>query len=203
MRHGSPMSPEWFSLCSESVTSGGCEKTERNNECWVIEVIGQDWSSEVVALFLEDWELGRVALSCHTATDLLCQETRHECWVRSESPGTSFAVITVPMKFSCGAVTATKVFLSLWTGCDLLSWVCLSVSPNLMQLKHGESWERGRPFPFQCHFRASSLEVKRRKCTSWRSLMTSGELVEHKRSSMGSCHCRYGATSPASQIIVK
>ena len=25
------------------------------------EVIGQDWSSEVVALFLEDWELGRVA----------------------------------------------------------------------------------------------------------------------------------------------
>ena len=29
-----------------------------------VEVIGQDWSSEVVSLFLEDWELGRVALSC-------------------------------------------------------------------------------------------------------------------------------------------
>ena len=34
------------------------------------EVIGQDWSSEVAALFLEDWELGRVALSCHRAMDL-------------------------------------------------------------------------------------------------------------------------------------
>ena len=29
-----------------------------NNECWAMEVIGQDWSSEVVTLFLEDWELG-------------------------------------------------------------------------------------------------------------------------------------------------
>ena len=36
-----------------------------------VEVIGQDWSSEVVALFLEDWELGTVALSCHMAMDLL------------------------------------------------------------------------------------------------------------------------------------
>ena len=36
------------------------------------EVIGQDWSSEVAALFLEDWEHGRVALSCHRAMDLLC-----------------------------------------------------------------------------------------------------------------------------------
>ena len=58
-----------------------------NNECWAIEVIGQDWSSEVVALFLEDWELGRVALSCHMAMDLLCQEMRDACWVSSESVG--------------------------------------------------------------------------------------------------------------------
>ena len=34
---------------------------EHKNECRAIEVIGQDWSSEVVALVLEDWELGRVA----------------------------------------------------------------------------------------------------------------------------------------------
>ena len=27
--------------------------------CWASKVVGQDWSSEVVALFLEDWELGR------------------------------------------------------------------------------------------------------------------------------------------------
>ena len=45
-----------------------------HSECQAIEVVGQDWSSEVVALFLDDWELGRVALSCHMAMDLLCQE---------------------------------------------------------------------------------------------------------------------------------
>ena len=56
-----------------------------NNECWAIEVIGQDWSSEVAALFLEDWELGRVALSCHMAMAFLWQEMRDTCWVSSES----------------------------------------------------------------------------------------------------------------------
>ena len=28
---------------------------EHNHECWAIEVTGQDWSSEEVALFLEDF----------------------------------------------------------------------------------------------------------------------------------------------------
>ena len=60
---------------------------EHNDEFRAIEVIGQDWSSEVVALFLEDWELGRVALSCHMAMDLLCQEMRGACWDSSESLG--------------------------------------------------------------------------------------------------------------------
>ena len=83
-RHGCPMSPEWISSCSTSETSCG-EEYGHNNECRAFEVIGQDWSSEVVALFLEDWELGRVALSCHTAVDLLCQEMRDACWVSSES----------------------------------------------------------------------------------------------------------------------
>ena len=45
---------------------------EHNNESRVIEVIGQDWSSEVVAPFLEDWELRRAALSCHMTMDFLC-----------------------------------------------------------------------------------------------------------------------------------
>ena len=60
---------------------------EPNNECRAIKVIGQDRSSEVVALFLEDWELGRVASSCHMAMDLLCQEMRDACWDSSESLG--------------------------------------------------------------------------------------------------------------------
>ena len=58
-RHGCPM----FSSCSASETSCGCgEELEQQQRVLAIEVVGQDWSSEVVALFLEDWELGRVAL---------------------------------------------------------------------------------------------------------------------------------------------
>ena len=40
-----------------------------------LEVIGQG-SGEVGALFLEDWEFGRVALSCHMTMDFLCQDMR-------------------------------------------------------------------------------------------------------------------------------
>ena len=32
-----------------------------------------------ICLFLKDWELGKVALSCHMALDKLCQEM-HEAW---------------------------------------------------------------------------------------------------------------------------
>ena len=61
-RQGCPKSLEWISSCSASETSLGCEVYEHNNVCWATEVIGQDWSNEVVSLFLEDWKLGRVAL---------------------------------------------------------------------------------------------------------------------------------------------
>ena len=40
----------------------------------------------MVALFLEDWGLARVALSCHMTMDLLCQEMRDACW-EAESMG--------------------------------------------------------------------------------------------------------------------
>ena len=39
----------WSSPCSASVTSGGDEEYGHNNEWRAIEVIGEDWSSEVVA----------------------------------------------------------------------------------------------------------------------------------------------------------
>ena len=32
-----------------------------------------------ISLFLKDWELAKVALSCHMALDMLCQEM-HEAW---------------------------------------------------------------------------------------------------------------------------
>ena len=62
-RQGCPESSECIGLCSASGSSVGCEVLEHNIECRATEVIGQDRSSEVVALFLEDWELGRVLLS--------------------------------------------------------------------------------------------------------------------------------------------
>ena len=55
-----PESLEWISSCSASETSLGCEVYEHNDDCRAIEVAGQDWSGEVVALFLEEWELGGI-----------------------------------------------------------------------------------------------------------------------------------------------
>ena len=49
-------------------------------ESLALNVVGQNWSGEKVSLFLEDAELGRVALSCHVALDMLCQEMR-EAWL--------------------------------------------------------------------------------------------------------------------------
>ena len=47
------------------------------NTTWnasALNAVGQDRSGEKISLFLEDWELARVALGCHIALDLLCQE---------------------------------------------------------------------------------------------------------------------------------
>ena len=61
------------------------ESHEHNVDNFAIEVAGQKWSSEVISLFLEDWQVARVALSCHLSVDLMCQEMRDVCKVSSES----------------------------------------------------------------------------------------------------------------------
>ena len=70
---------------SEGTCSFG--EYEHNVDNLALEVNGQNWSGEMVGLFLEDWELGTAALSCHVAMDLLFQEMRDACWVSSESLG--------------------------------------------------------------------------------------------------------------------
>ena len=62
---------------SNGVEWAGCE--DASLECYehnvgnlAIEVVGQNWSSEVVSLFLEEWEVGRVALSCHLSMGDAC-----------------------------------------------------------------------------------------------------------------------------------
>ena len=37
-------------------------------------VIGLHGSDDTIALFLQDWEVAKVALSCHISLDILCQE---------------------------------------------------------------------------------------------------------------------------------
>ena len=71
-----------------------------NVDCRALEVIGQDWSSEVVPLFL-DWDVARVALICHLALDLLCQEMQEAC---QQSPLSH----------------STEASLSPWKGCDIM-----------------------------------------------------------------------------------
>ena len=86
---------------------------EHNSECRAIEVIGQDWSSEVVSLFLEDWGLGRVALSCHMAMDLLCQEIRDACQDSSESLGSPCS-----LRSQCLEDSLTEE----WEGWEMQEW---------------------------------------------------------------------------------
>ena len=74
-------------LAREARVQWECEVYEHNSERRVIEVIWQDWSSEVVAVSLEDWEPGRVALSCHMTMDFLFHEMRDACWDSAESLG--------------------------------------------------------------------------------------------------------------------
>ena len=63
------------------------EYHEHNVGNLAVEVVWQTWSSEVITLYLRDWEVGRVASSCHLPMDFLWQEMRDACWVSSESLG--------------------------------------------------------------------------------------------------------------------
>ena len=65
--------------CSEdeSVSSDGSrDGTGENN---ALHVIGLYESGDKISLFLEDWELAKVALSCHMALDMVCQKM-NEAW---------------------------------------------------------------------------------------------------------------------------
>ena len=91
-RYGCPKSPVWSSNGVEwagSKDASSLEYHKHNVGNLTIEVVRQNWSSEVISLFLEDWEVGRVALRCHLSMGLLCQEMRDACWESSESLGSS------------------------------------------------------------------------------------------------------------------
>ena len=72
---GCPKSPRWESegeLWSEdeSVSSiGSREGNVRNEALHVIRLYG---SGVKISLFVQDWELAKVALSCHMVLDICC-----------------------------------------------------------------------------------------------------------------------------------
>ena len=101
-RYGCPKSLDWGSdgeswSASEGLSSS--DSREHNVESLALNVIGQSWLGEKVSLFLEAWELARVALSCHIALDM-CQCLRPCSWVAAME--------------ACHS----KESPSPWTGCD-------------------------------------------------------------------------------------
>ena len=81
-RYGYPKSPDWdgnVGSWTESEGTSSSEQCEHNVGSFALNVMVQDQSGEMMSFFLEDWELARVALSCHIALDMLCQEM-HEAW---------------------------------------------------------------------------------------------------------------------------
>ena len=76
-KFGCPKSPMWESegeAWSEDTSVSSCDPRE-DNECNdALHVIGLYGPGDKVSFFLKDWELARVAVSCHMALDMLCQE---------------------------------------------------------------------------------------------------------------------------------
>ena len=70
-RYGCAQSPVWSSneWTGSEVTSS-LEYYERIVDSLALEVVGQNWSSEVISFFLEYWEVGRVALGFHSVNGL-------------------------------------------------------------------------------------------------------------------------------------
>ena len=61
----------------ENVSSSGSREGNVCNDA--LHVIGLYGPGDKISLFLQDWELAKVACSCHMALDMLGQEM-HEAW---------------------------------------------------------------------------------------------------------------------------
>ena len=66
--------PELKGECEASEDEQADSSSENNVGNGTLFVIGRHGSGDAIALFLQDWEVAKVALGCHIALDLLCQE---------------------------------------------------------------------------------------------------------------------------------
>ena len=70
----------WRSDSGSSVSSSRSGENDASNDA--LFVIGPQGSVDTIALFFQDWEVARVALSCLIALDVLCQEMHAVEWRR-------------------------------------------------------------------------------------------------------------------------
>ena len=86
-KYGCPGSPDWDSDVESGTESEGTsssEQCEHNVESLALNITEQAQSREKISLFVEDWELAQVALSCRNALDLLCQLSQ---WTGCDTKG--------------------------------------------------------------------------------------------------------------------
>ena len=81
---GCPKSQMWDSgdeawSEDECVSSNGSREGNVGNDA--LHVIGLYGPGDKISLFLKDWDLAKVALSCHMALNMVCLEM-HEAWWR-------------------------------------------------------------------------------------------------------------------------
>ena len=77
-----PKSPMWESegeAWSEDQSVSSTASCKSNMCIDALLVVGLRGPGDRISLFFKDLELAKVALSCHVALDMLCQEV-HEAW---------------------------------------------------------------------------------------------------------------------------
>ena len=82
IRDGFPV-PESKGKCEASEDEQADNSCENNVGNGALSVIGLHGSGDAITHFLQDWEVAKVALSCHVALDSLCQElySGKETWL--------------------------------------------------------------------------------------------------------------------------
>ena len=81
---GCPKCPMWESEGEARSEDEGASSTasREGNVCNdALHVVGLHGPGDKISLFLQDWELAKVALSCHMSLDMLCQEMQEAWWM--------------------------------------------------------------------------------------------------------------------------
>ena len=81
-RYGGPRNPFWEGDLVDW-TESECISSHTTLKVSLLNSLGRIAQAKMVSLFLRDWELAQVALSCHMALDLLCEAMKEAC---QESP---------------------------------------------------------------------------------------------------------------------